>query len=68
MRYTDRPWLKGMIHGNAGVKDGILTPEGVKKRGSHQVGDENKESHDNNHDNVFILKIKWSCTNLDFMG
>ena len=57
-----------MIHENAGIKDGILTPEGVKNKRSHPVGEEKEENHDENHDKIFFLEIKLIYLNLDFKG
>ena len=57
-----------MIIRNAGIKYGILAPEGVKKRGSHLIGDEKEENHDENHDLIFFLKIRLISLNLDFKG
>ena len=35
---------------DAGVKDGVFTPEGVKQRRNHIICYEREEGHDNNHD------------------
>lgn len=57
-----------MIHENAGVKDGVLIPEGVKNKRSHLVGEEMEENHDENHDLIFFLESRLSSLNLDFKG
>ena len=45
---------------NAGVKDNVLTPERVKNRRSHPIGEERKKDLDYNDEKIFILKIKVS--------
>ena len=49
MRYKQTPGSK-MINENAGVKHSVFTFEGVKKRRRHRIGEDKKESHDEDHD------------------
>jgi hypothetical protein len=57
-----------MVNGNAGVKDNVFIPEGVKNRRSHPVGAEKEENHDEKHDLIFFLESRLMSLSLDFKG